>query len=352
MHLRRAKVIGLICRTAVLAILCLAPALAQKTPENGEKVAIGTDIILPCSCTGNECSAWPPPEEFTPGQRFERNTIEAILERGTLLEGEWQANSRWGKTEVTGENKGGRCKMDGFEPNRPISLTIPGLYRLRIITETHSRVYIFRRPGVSCAICWDMKDDLKYEDRYFTVEPEPEKACEKKFSKIESVTDADGEEFDDATRNSMGLAAPVLLRGQTVRVPKGRNVQINFENGSVIRLAGGSQLALADCNSLDGPATPVTIKFGIILGEAWFKLVTTVFGKDAYNYQVETERAVNGNRGTTFLVRWDPKTLTTTTVVESGVVWMRNKRGVPKTIDIGAGQTGIQTGEAPPRLQR
>ena len=345
---------------AVLVLLAQAPAIhAQTTPENGQKIRIGTDIAIPCSCQGNWCSAWPPPERFSPGQTFERNTVTAFVERGTVLEGQWQRTSGVGGTAVTEQYQGGRCVMLGSgggqtdEPVRPVSVTMPGTYRLRITTHTHSQVYVFYREGVTCADCWDVKDAAKVEDRYFTVDPEPERACTQKFSRISSVTDAEGNELDDSARMSMGLGAPVILRGQTVRAPKSSQyVQINLEDGSIMRVAGGSILRFPDCNALDEAPTPLKIRIGLAAGNLWFKIVKAINGDDASFYEVTTERAVCGNRGTTFSVGYEPATLTTTVAVETGAVWLRNLHGAQQTIDIAAGQTGTQTADAPPRLKR
>jgi hypothetical protein len=85
-----------------------------------------------------------------------------------------------------------------------------------------------------------------------------------------------------------------------------------------------------------------------LLGKIWAQIAPD----NDMKWNIQTERAVDGNRGTTFSTEFDPATKTTTVVVEEGSAWLRNRFGRIKTIIINAGETGTQTMNQPPVLKK
>lgn len=174
--------------------------------------------------------------------------------------------------------------------------------------------------------------------------------CEGKSNQIVAVRDGSGRKLDDGERDAMGLGNNRLMQGQVVRVPKNmpQGIEIEFYDYSIMRLTSGSQLKLDKCSDLDPQETPLKIKIGLLLGKIWAKITPD----SSADYNIQTERAVCGNRGTVFSVEYNAATKTTMVVVEEGSVWLKNLFGKPQTIDIGAGKTGTQTLNRAPVLRK
>ncbi len=139
------------------------------------------------------------------------------------------------------------------------------------------------------------------------------------------------------------------MSGQTVSVPKSipKGIDIKFFDDSRLRISSGTKYKINSCSDLNPLETPASVKFTLLLGKIWAEIAPEAEMK----YQIETERAVDGNRGTTFSTEYDPTTKTTKVVVEEGSVWLRNKFGKVETIIINEGETGTQTMDQPPVLK-
>lgn len=88
-----------------------------------------------------------------------------------------------------------------------------------------------------------------------------------------------------------------LREGDKVVTSKGARLELTLADQSVIRLDGGSELTLKVA-SADGEGKKFTAKLG--LGKLWAK-VNSVLGGQSH-FDVETQNAVAGVRGTTFRV--------------------------------------------------
>ncbi len=129
-----------------------------------------------------------------------------------MIEGQWHPDVGVGGSYIKEPWEGSRCvkvTAGSGVTNEPgpgvFSITYPGTYQLEIRTEHTSGIADCNHP--TCAFM-DTKFDMKTEDRYFTVEAEPEKGCNQPWNKIREVTDRDGNVLDDQARLSMGLGGP------------------------------------------------------------------------------------------------------------------------------------------------
>ena len=312
-------------------------ASAQIIPEDGKIYPLGTEIKLPCSCEGVLCHYLKDYRKNDPTGATKRT--ESYLDVGKKAGGEWklaggaERHVLVGGFEKTGDPQVDRVYEECSGP-QSVVLTKQGTYRLTI------RVREFEPQRVGRP----MKETRQEEIYYFTIGPAS--PCLGPSNTITSVSDGEGRELSRAERAALALDGPTFMRGQTVIVPNSipKGIEIQLEDGTVARIVSGSKLKLNKCEFFEDKSP--SFKGTLILGKIWFH-VSKVFGPG--RFEVETERAVTGNRGTTFSVDYDQKTFTTTVEVEEGSVWLRNKLGVPKTIIVNAGQTAVQTGDQPPR---
>lgn len=178
-------------------------------------------------------------------------------------------------------------------------------------------------------------------------EPTP---CEAKSNQIILVKDGNGKILSDEERKALGLGSNSFMTGQTVSVPQSmpKGIEIKFYDDSVTRISRGSKLKITSCSDIGPAPVPARVQFVLSLGKIWAQIAP-----DAdMRWQIETQRAVAGNRGTTFSIEYDSTTSTTTVTVEEGSVWLRNKFGKVKTIIVSEGQTGTQTMSQPPVLTK
>ena len=89
-----------------------------------------------------------------------------------------------------------------------------------------------------------------------------------------------------------------LLDGDTLETAAGGRLELTLEDGSVARLDEKSKLVVDSVSKLSEESWAV--KLTLTLGQIWSK-VTRKVGEGA-GYEVQTERAVAGVRGTEFLV--------------------------------------------------
>ena len=85
----------------------VSAASAQKVPENGEELAIGTDVMAPCACKGNLCSLRSPPASgtFPRGFTTTQTKITSFISRGVTIEGHWEGDKGVGGAAVTEPSK-------------------------------------------------------------------------------------------------------------------------------------------------------------------------------------------------------------------------------------------------------
>lgn len=139
-----------------------------------------------------------------------------------------------------------------------------------------------------------------------------------------------------------GLGGEQLQTGRTYDFPE--DVELTLGDGSIVRMKAQSQVRMSNCGTSEN--RPVTMK--IILGKVWATVTKHLGGGEM---ELQTERAVCGNRGTKWWMAYDPERQLTTVHVDSGRVWIRNKFGKPKTLELHAGQTATQQGNGQPRLR-
>jgi hypothetical protein len=205
----------------------------------------------------------------------------------------------------------------------------PGKYRMMVI---HGR--------------WDHDERHEIVAEFTIGQPTP---CSGKSNQIVSVRDGNGRTLDDDARKAIGLGGSRFMTGQDVVLPKDypKGIEIEFYDYSLMRIASGSKLKINKCSDLDPVSDPLKIRISLMLGEIWSKITP-----NSADWNIQTDRAVCGNRGTTFSVKYDPVTKTTTVVVEEGSVWLKNLFGKPKTIIINEGETGTQTQNNAPTLKK
>jgi len=116
-----------------------------------------------------------------------------------------------------------------------------------------------------------------------------------------SVTELEGA----ATRQPKG-AAPVALKvgdavevGDVLEVAAGGNLAVTLTDESVIALGEGSRLQLDEARFGDQGSTAFSAK--LLIGSLWAKVTKLAAGSDS-KFEVSTERAVAGVRGTIFTV--------------------------------------------------
>jgi hypothetical protein len=106
----------------------------------------------------------------------------------------------------------------------------------------------------------------------------------------------------DATRERVGQKDSLaekseLLEGDIVRTAKSARIELTLADQSVVRLDGGSEFSLKSA-TLNGDEKKFTGKLSF--GKVWAK-VNSVLGGQSH-FDVETQNAVAGVRGTTFRV--------------------------------------------------
>ncbi|MBI5546464.1 MAG: FecR domain-containing protein [Deltaproteobacteria bacterium] len=93
------------------------------------------------------------------------------------------------------------------------------------------------------------------------------------------------------------LAKGTVEQGDLLETGKAGKLEITLSDKSVVRLGPSSKLKLDQAAFTD---TSRSFKATLLLGKVWSK-VTSVFGEER-NFEVRTERAVAGVRGTVFRI--------------------------------------------------
>jgi len=91
----------------------------------------------------------------------------------------------------------------------------------------------------------------------------------------------------------------VLGQGDTIETQDATRLEIRFGDGSVLRLGPKSRVQLAEAH-FGGGAARRKLTARLFLGRLWAKVTSVIQGDQ--KFQVETENAVAGVRGTTFRV--------------------------------------------------
>ncbi|MBI3179826.1 MAG: FecR domain-containing protein [Deltaproteobacteria bacterium] len=129
--------------------------------------------------------------------------------------------------------------------------------------------------------------------------------------------------------------ATVITRAQSMAT-------LRLGNGSLVRLGADTELALQELEQSEVPARSKS-RLKVAFGRIWLK-VNALFGDDA-SFEVATENAVAGVRGTSFWVMGDGKTARF--VVDSGAVDVKSGgtlvdlRGPGSAVDLGAAGFGV-----------
>lgn len=262
------------------------------------------------------------------GQSYPTRTIlQAVCkpalahEVSTWTDFQWWDEKRGGWNSFTPAIQQGSCHA---------RFNTPGKYRMVVITGR------FGNPDQSSIVA------------EFTIgKPTP---CDAKANQIIVIKDGNGRVLTDEERKAAGLEKDSFMSGQTVKVPNSieKGIEIKFYDDSILRVSSGSSFAINQCSDLAPLSEPLNIKITLLLGKIWAKITP----ENNTNWNIQTERAVDGNRGTTFSTEYNPVTKTTTVIVEEGSAWLKNRFGKVKTIIINAGETGTQTMNQPPVLKK
>jgi hypothetical protein len=167
--------------------------------------------------------------------------------------------------------------------------------------------------------------------------------CNTKQTEVTDVYTPSG-----ATSSLSGLKGSHVGKGQVLTADQ--DVELDFADGSVLRMEKGSSMQIKDCEEHIS-VTQHTGKqqFGLILGAIWAKIVEAV-GEQEPSWQVTHggESVAYGNRGTTVWlsnIRGVMKLH-----VDSGSAWIQRLKGtrlVGKRWIVQAGQTATWTHGAP-----
>ena len=182
----------------------------------------------------------------------------------------------------------------------------------------------------------------------WTFEPPLRKGCEGADNQISDVSTSDG------SQTSLGdLKGSSVYPGQTLKADQ--NVELDFSDGSVLRLEKGSSFQVQDCANKAGPKTGNgRERFGLLLGAMWAK-VTHALGGTAPTYQgsCSDHVCVAGIRGTIFWISEAKRVMTVH--VDRGSVSLQRLKGsrpVGKRWIVNAGNTATWGKGSTPLIHR
>jgi hypothetical protein len=164
------------------------------------------------------------------------------------------------------------------------------------------------------------------------IEVEP-KFCEGALNKVASATGGG---------RSLGLDGASFYPGQVITGPP--KTKIRLGDGSVIEMEKGGSFVIEKCEE---DQTGVGITGSI--GKFWTH-VKRALGGGGKKFEVNTERAVAGVRGTTFAISYNEKKKLTKLWVKEHTVSFRGRNGAKGKILVHAGQIAVQRGKKPPKL--
>jgi hypothetical protein len=146
------------------------------------------------------------------------------------------------------------------------------------------------------------------------------------FAEVGRVAQLEGE----ATRTAQGGTAQALAEGSpievgdTLEVKPGGNLALRLTDESTLVLAGGSRLQIDEARFSGLNRDSFSAR--LLLGTVWAKVKKAVAGSPA-RFDIVTERAVAGVRGTTFQVELTGEE--TRVDVEEGLVEVKHDEGTP-----------------------
>jgi hypothetical protein len=170
-----------------------------------------------------------------------------------------------------------------------------------------------------------------YQERT-RVEVKPE-YCPGPLGRIQSAT---------ANGQSLGINGMRFYPGQVVSAPPGS--RLNFADGSVVELDKGGSWKVDYCAEKDTVfELPTSIK------KIWIEVKKSLSGSDR-KFEVRTDRAAAGVRGTKYQISYNDRKQLTRVAVKEGKVNLKGINGAKGRIMIRPGQVGIQKGKSKPKL--
>ena len=158
-------------------------------------------------------------------------------------------------------------------------------------------------------------------------------ACRGPANRITSVETASG--------NDLGLTNTSFRPGQQITASEVTRLQLG--DGSSLRFDKGTSLKIEKCPFHE------STDIELLTGRLWNAVKRAV---GAPEFQVTTERAVTGPRGTTYWVSYVPAKKRTTVHVIKGSVELRQRFGAKRKLLVRAGQTAVQQGNGRPRFTK
>ena len=169
-----------------------------------------------------------------------------------------------------------------------------------------------------------------FENTRIEVEPE---YCAEKSHQITSAT---------ANGQSLGLDGMRFYPGQVLNAPA--KAKIRLGDGSIIETENGGSFAIQDCES-----NKTKVFLGETIGSFWAHIKQAAAGSQR-KFDVVTERAVAGVRGTILDVSYNEKKQLTRVEVEEGEVSLKGINGAKGKVMIEAGEVGVQKGKKAPKI--
>ena len=120
----------------------------------------------------------------------------------------------------------------------------------------------------------------------------------------------------DPTHSARVKRGQEIAGGTIVKTGENARAELTFPDGSVVRVGPGAELKVGAV-AFDGKTKEVHVEAQLVAGEAWAKVAKLV-GKDA-KFQMKTENAVAGVRGTIFRVNVDKDEATVVKVYNGAV---------------------------------
>jgi hypothetical protein len=145
-----------------------------------------------------------------------------------------------------------------------------------------------------------------------------------------------------AAGQSLGLDGMRFYPGQVITAPP--NSKLSFADGSVIELDQGGSFRVDKC-------LEKKTEFSITrtVRKAYIEVLKALSGSEA-KYNVKTQRAVAGVRGTGYEITYIEHKQLTKVAVDHGVVSLKGINGAKGEILIRKGQVGVQRGKQSPEL--
>jgi len=159
------------------------------------------------------------------------------------------------------------------------------------------------------------------------------KFCEGPLNRIASAT---------ANGQSLGIDGMRTYPGQVVSAPPGS--KLTFGDGAVMELDKGGSFEVDKC-----PEGKTEFSLTRSLNKAWIEVKKALSGSDA-KFNVRTDRAVAGVRGTKYQLSYNKPKQLTRVAVKEGVVSLKGINGAKGEVLIKAGQVGVQKGRHKPKL--